>query len=373
MSAAVSDLAALALVVIALYLTECAVFARHGAVVVSSPWFWSRHRMRTLSKALGTKGGAFALLNPLPPFGRVYVVEPWPFSLSSDGVLAFRSFALDQEPRPLESAVRFAWSEITSVDVDDKALLVNGAPFAKCSSKRHCQAAASVLRAVHAAGADARGVVIDTALDAHLDAAPVRATVAIHEQWGAPAALAASALFVSLFVAVPQDVHAHGLERWPVLVAGVYTWVVVIAVLAYLAHRGLSRGERAERWATVLLMLPAPTMAMRVNDKLGRHQLAGSHPIAAALALLEKGARDDVVGRGLRDLTHPRALPALDDMSARIEGAFRSLLLQKTSALARAAGVDVDAALTVAAHACPRCRTVYRAAGVCGDCGVSHA
>ena len=140
-------------------------------------------------------------------------------------------------------------------------------------------------------------------------------------------------------------------------------------------------------------------MAMRANDKLGRHLLAGSHPIAAALALLDastptsakhsaalEGGRDDVVGRALRDLAFPRALAAMDDESAAIERDFRGLLLANATERARAAGVDVAAAFAAPAPSarahdsdgsdghgawCPRCRAVYRAVGGASrDCGV---
>ncbi|HEY4221980.1 MAG TPA: hypothetical protein VGO62_11565, partial [Myxococcota bacterium] len=138
-------------------------WARHGSIVASAPFFFGTPKLKTLSKALGTKASAAFLLNPLPPFGRVYVVEPWPFSANADGVLALRSFALAHELRPVESGRRVAWSEIKSVDVDDKTISVNGAAFARCSSKKHALAAAEVLRAGF--------VGLDAALAAHLDPA----------------------------------------------------------------------------------------------------------------------------------------------------------------------------------------------------------
>src|SRR5690606_32864726 len=71
-----SDLAVLGLVVVALYLGECAWWVRHGAAILAAPFFFGRGSLRVLSRALGNARGAFALLNPLPPFGRAYVVEP---------------------------------------------------------------------------------------------------------------------------------------------------------------------------------------------------------------------------------------------------------------------------------------------------------
>lgn len=374
-----SDLLALALVVVALYLSECAVFARHGAVVFAAPLFLGRPRPRLLSRALGTAKGAVTLLNPLPPFGRVYVVEPWPFSVSEEGVVALRSFALGNEPRPLQSAERLAWTDIEKVRADEKTVRVNGKAFAHTSSARHARAAADVLEKLRAGKGKERARLIDELLAAHLDPAPPRLKIARHLRWGAVPVLAATLVFAAFFVVVPMVVAKEGLAHWLLLVELVLSAVLFAAVSMNVAHRALLRDARGDRWLQTLLMLPAPTMAMRGNDKLGRFLLAGSHPIAVALATLAGTERDDVVGRALRDLSFPRepVMPSADDEAARIEKEFRARVLAAAKAVAKKEGVDVDACFVAPklrppqAAWCPRCRTPYRQAGSCTDCGIS--
>jgi hypothetical protein len=365
-----SDTAGLALVVVALYLSECVVWARHGAVVVVAPWLMGP-RMRVLSR-LGTARGALTLLNPLPPFGRVYVVEPWPFSVSPDGVVAARSFALAHEPRPLETGRSLSWDEVTAVAVVDKDVHVAGAPFARCSSARHARAAALVLTSI-AGATQERSRVINELLEAHLDPDDARGRAHSHERISVPLIVGASAVFVTLFGLVPGVVSVTGVAHWPLLLASVYAWVVVCAVSMYVAHRNLTPEARGERWMHTLLMVPAPTMAMRGNDKLGRHLMAGLHPLAVALGVLVGSERDDVVGRALRDLQTPRA----GRPEGAIERAFRDSALAKAKALAHKYGIDVNAAFAAPPLRagrcawCPRCRLPYRQQGVCSDCGVT--
>lgn len=384
-----SDILALALAVVALYLSECVVWARHGAVVFTAPFFWGRPGVRLLSRALGTARGAFTILNPLPPFGRVYVVEPWPFSVSEEGVVALRTFALGAEPRPIQSAARLAWADIEKVRVDEKSVRVNGKPFVHASSARHARAAADVLEKLRVAKEKERGKLIDELLAAHLDPTGPRLKIARHARWGAGPVLCATLVFAAVFVAVPAVVQRDGLARWPLLVALVFGTVLLSSVSTYVAHRALLPDARGDRWLQTLLMVPAPTMAMRGNDKLGRFLLAGSHPIAVALAALEGATREDVVGRALRDLSFPRqpVMPSADEDAARIEASFRARVLKLAKAKAKAEGVDVEACfaapkLRSGPHGqsawCPRCRAPYRQegrqaghqAGACTDCGV---
>lgn len=384
-----SDYAGLALVLVALYGSECFVWARHGALVVTAPWLRGP-RMRVLSR-LGTARGAFTPLNPLPPFGYVYIVEPWPFSLSVAGVVAARSFSLAGEPLPLESGRVLAWPEVVKVRVIDKDVHVASSVFARCSSAAHARAAARVLSAVAASGAFAGGEperarTIDQLSAAHLDVDDARARAQLHAKASAPLLIAQGLVFASLFLLAPVVIFATGLRYWPYLLASVYGSVLLCAALLYIAHGKLAPEARAERWWHALLMLPAPTMAMRGNDKLGRHLLAGLHPLAVALGVLSPSARDDVVGRALRDLATPRRTTAIAAMSltgttdharaVAIELAFRERVLHTAKELAHKHGVDVDGAfaapqLRAGQRAwCPRCRLAFRQPGTCSDCGV---
>jgi hypothetical protein len=357
-----SDLGVLGVVLVLLALAECALWAPHGAVIVSYGGYFGAARMRVLSRSLGNARGAFTLLNPLPPFGRSYVVEPWPFSVSEEGVTALRSFSLANEPRPPAGDATLLWSEVRSVEVDDRTLRVNGARFATAASRPHARAAAAVLEELRADPTK-----LDDLIARHLDPAPVRARASRHRDLGVAPMLAASGLFASLFLVAPRMAMTEGLARWSLWLALIYVFIVTTSCTAFRVHRALHPAQAAERWQLALLMLPAPTTALRVNDRLGRHLLAGAHPIAAALALLDGAHRDDVIGRAMRDLASPRALPSSDERALRIEGAFRARVLEA----ARRHVADAEVHLRAEPGTCPRCRLAYRDARVCADCGIA--
>jgi hypothetical protein len=367
---AVNDLVALGLIVVALYLSECVVWARHGAFVVTAPFLFGA-KMHVLSRLAGTTRGAFTPLNPLPPFGRVYVVEPLPFTLDVDRAIARRAFSLAHEPLPDDTGREVTWADVKDVRAIDRDVHVSGAVFARCSTPRHARVAASVLATVAAATPHKRAEAIEEAMRAHFDVAEARARARRHARWSVPLLVSASAVFLALFVFVPRVVVATGTKHWPFLVVSVYAWVLVCAVSMYVAHRKLTPDARGERWMHTLLMLPAPTMAMRGNDKLGRALMAGLHPVAVALGVLHGEARDDVVGRALRELKHPRGGRARD---ARDEA-----LLARVTTLARTEGVDVDNAFSAPTSLragqsawCPRCRAVYRdGTTTCADCTIA--
>lgn len=365
-----NDYVALALIIVALYLSECVVWARHGAFVITAPLLFAP-RLRVLSR-LGTSNGSFTLLNPFPPFGHVYVVEPFPFTLHADRVVASRSFSLATEPLPLDSGRVIPWSAVQSARAVDRDVLINDERFAACSTPRHARAAARCITAIASMDAEKERA-IEAQLAAHFDVADARARAQKHARWSMPLLIGASGVFVALFLFVPRVVLATGTQHWPLLLASVYSWVALCVVSMYLAHRKLfpAREDRGERWMHTLLMLPAPTMAMRGNDKLGRSLMAGLHPVAVALAVLGGATRDDVVGRALRELKFPRA--------GRIKSPVDEEVLARVIRLARAEGIDVDAAFAppkLNADAgqvawCPRCRAAYRAGATrCTDCAV---
>ena len=376
-----NDLVVLALVAIGLYLLECVIWARRGAVVVTAPWYFGRLRMSPPSASMGNGQGGLTLLNPLPPFGRVYVVEPWPFSPGRDGVVAAVTFAWGNAARQAGSGRFVAWADVKRVRVDEKAVFLNDekAPFARCSSARHAKNAAAVLRSLALASSTSdRERLLEEKIASSLAVPHVTARARSHQWMGLPLLLSTLLCFVIFFGFVPLIVAREGLQRWPHLLASVYSSVVMCALSTWLVHRALMKEARGDRWMATLLSLPAPTLAIRGNDKVGRYLLADSHPIGAAIALLSGARRTEAVLALLRDLRFPRqpALPVADAAAAAAEQEFRQHLERQATEAARQAGVDVEAAFLPPPQPkgfstyCLRCHTVYRDGSTCADCGV---
>lgn len=379
-----SDLASLGLVIVALALGECLWWVRHGAVVLRAPLYFGKGALTLLSSSVGNERGALALMNPLPPFGRAYVLEPWPFSLTEEGVLSARTFSFANEHRPTGAARVLAWDQLDKLTRDDATLCVDGAPFVVCASRHHAEAALGVLRAMRDANPKDRARVLEELLEAHLDPDEVNGRTAKHRSLGAATLMASVGLFLALFGAIPFEIFKRGLERWLWLVSLLYAWVALCALTTWTVHRGLygpradrPGATRTERVAQLALMFLAPYTALRATDKVGRNLLAGLHPIAGALALAGSKRGQDAVLRALRDLQAPRPL-ALDAAGAAIEAGFRARLFKITRKRAEGRGVDVaslDQAPSLRAGQvgfCPRCLVPYRqASGTCADCGVA--
>ena len=369
-----SDLTALGLVLVVLYLSECLVVARRGGVIFRLPLFFGGANAEAPSKAMGNGNVGLALLNPLPPFGRVYVTEPWPFVCDSDDVVAAQATSLWQDGKPHQSGRRLAFAAFKSVRAIDKDVLVNGEDFVRCSSASHARAMVHVLTTLMQTPASARSAMIDTLLRASFDVDVVSARVEAHARKGLPVLVATIGCFAALFVVTPLMIKLEGLERWYVWLGLIYVWVLLSSSLAFFAHRSLQPAVRGERWMQLLLSIPAPTVALRGNDKLGRFLLADLHPIAAALRLLRGERRQAVVGAMLRDLRHPRlpTLPVVDDVSSGVEVTFRKRVAALAQDAAAANGVDVTAAFAAPGRTplyCPRCHTGYTKGSGCGDCG----
>jgi hypothetical protein len=369
-----SDLQLLLVVLVALYFTECLVVARRGSVIVRLPWFLGGASAAPPSKAMGNGNVGLALLNPLPPFGRVYVVEPWPFVCDDTSVVAAQSTSLWRDPKPKQSGQRLAFSAITDVGTIDKDIFVNDAVFATASSARHARAAAAALKAMWQAPPEQRAAVRASLLKAAFDVDDARARLALHQRRGLPLLVATIGTFAAMFVVTPTMVNHEGVERWFVWLGLIYVWVVLSSLLAFFAHKKLSPTFRGERWLNLLVSTVAPTVAIRGNDKLGRFLLAGLHPVTSTLVLLQGAPRTQVVGALLRDLRQPRlpTLPVDDVDSLAIEASFRREVSALAEATAVTAGIDV-AALFVApgktAKYCPRCHTGYTKGSACADCG----
>ncbi|HEY1098762.1 MAG TPA: hypothetical protein VGF99_07530 [Myxococcota bacterium] len=369
-----SDLTALGLVLVGLYLSECLVVARRGAVVLRLPFFFGGANAAPPSKAMGNGNVGLGLLNPLPPFGRVYVVEPWPFVCDPRYVVAAQATSLWMDGRPQQSGKRLAWADVKNVGVIDKDVRVDGVDFVRCTSPAHARAVADVLKQLAGVPDDERDAAITAAVTASLDIVEARRRVDAHAKKGRALLVATVACFAAFFVVTPLMIHKEGVERWFVWLALIYLWVITSAVLAFFAHRSLQPAAKGERWMSLLLSLPAPTVAIRGNDKLGRYLLAGLHPVVGALVTMQGHRRRDVVGALLRDLRMPKlpTLPVDDDVSRGVEAAFRARVAVAAEAVAGAEGVDVAAVFVAPGRTplfCPRCLVGYTKGEGCSDCG----
>ena len=97
------ELESLLLILALIYLSECLVWVRRGALAFAS-WRGNRFGLRPPGTWMGNQRGGLLLSNPFPPLGTVLIVPDLPLSLAPAAVFAYSSVCLDPAGRPWQTA-----------------------------------------------------------------------------------------------------------------------------------------------------------------------------------------------------------------------------------------------------------------------------
>jgi hypothetical protein len=360
----VSDGQVLLLVVALLYLSECVAWLPRGAVVIRRPW----HLAAARPGSPGNDGGWLAWLSPLDGNGGHAVLEPWPFSLTPDGVSSVVPTAPNPGGRVPGTGLARSWDEVREISSDGSRVRVDGQVLARCAGPAAALAYAKLLAAVwKAVPAGREGVIRERLADA-LSAEMAQARFASFAAATAGLRTWCLAVLGWMFVVLPLGYLLYG-DSWQVLVlaGGLFALTAGAAVAAFLCHRRLIPELAGSRWQHLAVSLLLPTHAARGADALARDALGGFHPLAAA-------AGDPGFRRALaRDAWHP--LRVVRDETA--ERFLTQFLRPAIAAELARRGEDVQAFLGPpdasddpdAERFCPRCHALYRAAAAtCADC-----
>src|SRR5688572_24140593 len=275
-----TELESLFLVLGVVYLALCTVWVRRETFVLRA-LVGREMRCAPANALVGGEEGALQWLNPLPPFGLVYVVQPLPVSLAAEGALGWIGASHPSGPRAVQPDPRFVpWSEVRSVEARDRHVLVNGVRFVRADSARLAAHVAELLGGLARAEPAARERRIEKELERHVD------TVALGDAAGRAERLTRglvplqTALFLLVFAGVPALALADELRRqWPWAVLAL---LVLQTLLVARLWRAAGALVRAERWKIVLQCALSPIAAMRARDFLTRDALAPYAPLAAA-------------------------------------------------------------------------------------------
>ncbi|MBK7874210.1 MAG: hypothetical protein IPJ77_00385 [Planctomycetes bacterium] len=358
----------------AIYLVLGVVWVRRDAFVFRAHT-GRRFHVAAANALVGGEEGALQWLNPLPPFGLVHVVQPFPASVSAEGVLAWTSAAYPPGERHRQADPRFfAWSDVRRVEAREKDVLVNDVRFVRTGSTR---LAAHVARFVHElakAKPAERARRIDAELERAFDGVAIADAAGRAERGSAALVPPAVGLFLLAFVATPWvdlfgDIHA----QWPWLVLALFAlqaWGVVALWIT------AGRLEKRERWKHVLQCALSPLALIRARDGLLRDQLATFAPLAVAKALLERAEFEALLAASVRDARNPAlpGCPVADPRALATEADWRARI---AAAAARLAPAVAEAALAPPPPLaddcvawCARCERQYtRADSLCAGCG----
>ena len=175
-------------------------------------------------------------------------------------------------------------------------------------------------------------------------------------------------------------INSYGLKlSWAGLLVGLIAVATATAVLFHRAHKALYPEAEDERFTHFIMVLLAPTVAMRAHDALSRPLAESYHPLAAAKLFCGENQFSGFARKVLLDLRNP-ALPVCpsDNAAAQaVESAARGLLRSAVEEFLKQNGVDPDELCRPLAPAdescracCPRCEAQFTTAtGNCADCG----
>lgn len=368
----------LALTLVVLYVAECTSWvALGGAAVVA------RAGGRALAFPRGglrnDRGGL--VLGGLDPLrGATLLVPRWPVSIGPSGVLGWVAESLEPGARPPQSGAYRRWDELGRACADGRAVRAGGATLAEVPSTVFAERLAAELRALDALPRERRAAAVEALLDRVTDADEARGRVSAFERETRALRAASAVLAAVVLIGLPALWVLAGFRHaWAPSLAAAYAPTWIVAALFYRAHRRLLPEARLERGTDTALLALLPLSAIRAADVIGRHLLAGVHPLAAVAALLDRETIERFGGHLLRDAAHPRLpLCAFEGPEAEAdERWFRAALAARLERVVRRAGIDPAALTAAPARAeavdtgwCPRCRAQYTAkADACADCG----
>ncbi len=297
------------------------------------------------------------------------LVEPPALSLSPIGYAAWTPAAWTAKGRPRQLGYARRWAEVVTVAARGGALEVDGVVVHTFPLATTASILADLMERLRAAPEGQRQAILTAARDTATDAEAVRARLAQLEATSRPLRWGGAWLTLVLLVVAPLVLARFGGPL--VLVALALAAVVGVAWnIAWFvhAHAGAWPEERWERVETALIMAFNWPLAARAASVLGRHTLAGSHPLAAAMAV-DGSASDRFVAWVVRDAMYPLAgqPPSAEAHEIVAWHARRERELVGRLAAARASSAPMSS--SDAAAVCPRCLATFaRGVAECPDC-----
>ncbi len=376
-----SDAEVILLVLAAFYLSECVAWLREGAVWFV-PSFGGRCRPVRSGMSIGPDRGGLVLINILP-MGQAFLCEPWPVSVSPEGLYSYIAPTFSPRGRPDQPGRYLRFAEVAEVENVGNEVHVNGRSFVKVGSPDHAAFVAESLRRLSATPEQKREAAILDLLARITDVAEVEAHLGELDRNAGHLKATCTLLFLHVFALGPALLYTFRLHPLSMLVLSVYlfvllVWWIEIIIVHARVHRTLAPEATSSRRKLVLTMVFSPVAAMRAWSVLARHRLPSHHPLATAGVLCSRPTTEALVRMVLRDALNPiaPACPTDEPSPSATEAWFRARLTDALFRLTSRIGLDPEA-LTApptpepgALAFCPRCADQYDVAeGVCFNCG----
>jgi hypothetical protein len=375
-----SDLQLLFVVLVCLYVWECACWLPRGSVGFLT---WLRWRWKIVHPGatfIGNQKGGFIFAPPFPPLGCILIGTQFPLSLSPKLALAYTSLSVNPGWPAFQTQNVRRFDQVKSIKSKGKKIFIDGELFLKTQSLTYAHSLANRLRELTKMPIAQRANAIESLLRDTLD------VTALKKRWAEFTALAlklpwlGNALFIYLFALTPTVIWQLGLKlSWVGLLVGLLTLTTANAVLFFRAHKALYPEMEDERFTHFLLILLSPVTSIRAQDVLSRPLLENFHPLAIACALCSPEDFRRLAQSVVLDFRFP-GLPISPSREPDVESAARKTRdsLQKiTETFLTKQGINPDEfvcppqpADETCASYCPRCQAQFTTpTGSCADCG----
>lgn len=306
-----SDAQTLLLILCVFYLSDCFLWIRKESLAFVSPWCAGWH-IAAINSLLGNTRGRFLLMNPLPPFGRVFLSHLAPLSISPEGVCAFNLQSLPWG-RVEHTGKCLRFEDITGSSTDGTQLLINDQLFAKCASTTQAKRYSQLINSAAEVDLRKRERLIRAFLAKQYDADEASARLGEAHAMMNPIRSMCTILFVFLFVGVPILMAFTGLLRVLIPIGFImFALAIEIAIMFYRGHKTLYPEETQERFESLIKMILCPPIAIRANDSLSKNLLSQYSPIVVA-DLLPGASAQQFVRSFILDLQHPLKHEVADD------------------------------------------------------------
>ncbi len=353
-----NDVAALFLVVAAVYFWECLYWVPLTAIAFRRT-FGNGWLPAGNGWVLGSQRSRVLFPFPFLPRNSIVVCDDWPIRASAEGFWTCG----DSEVIPYDATHR-----VTS---DEKKVLLNGKLLAGTASKIYARHLAGWLNGLQSLTVEERYKSIQKEMRRALNAEAAKERTDDFNDASSWLKVFSDVLFFFVFVLCPIMIYISGLHAiWPNLLMELVLLAIVTAVLFARTYRQILPAG-ADRGTGVVTALLSPPSAMRSADIIERDLLSVFHPVAAAIALLEGEVLKTYAVGTVSRMRFPVQPPRFKE-----EEWFEEAWLKEVESLISRRVADVAQLLAPPPRGeptsrtyCPRCRVQFQLPdGKCPDC-----
>lgn len=371
-----TDEQSLILVLFLLYFVECIVWIPRNSIAVMAS-FRSTWRYFFPSVNLGNAQGGFLLLDLFPTLGTVFQAQPWPISLSSQGVCSYISQSLTEMGQPKQIAKLFRYEDIQNIKFLGRKILINGKLFVKCVSERAASYLTNLIQHISHQPLAAREEIIFQAIRESLDIKKIEQIIKRFRTTSGKLRIYCNVLWFYLFLVCPFLVWYLGFLRvfFPLIPGIILLQYLILSRFHYL-YQDLDPGGLQERGTHLLKMSLCPPIAMRAVDIISRDLLDLFHPMAIVTFLCPEKTAQDFIRKVISDLRYPLRPDFSKELYA-VSDWFREVFIRIFEEFLVTREISIDLIMRrnfspADKHGsyCPRCYSEYTvSSGQCLDCG----